>query len=103
MANERTRPHIPLDKVLPNYFFEETRSRGTRAVVNTRKTIVDGVSSEREVDNGERGGQPWVYSSFGPNRGRKAVDKEVSSAAGRKADLLSRIAEAGRVQLVSGV
>lgn len=28
------------------------------------------------------------------------MDKEVSPAAGRKADLLSRIAEAGRVQLV---
>lgn len=41
-----------------------------------------------------------MFSSFGPNRGRKAVDKEVSPAAGRKADLLSRIAEAGRVQLV---
>lgn len=91
-ANERD--HISSDKVA---LFRRNlyRSRGSKYVRPSLKVF--GVK-------GDKGGprdQPWVLSScrFGPNRGRKAEDKEVSATARRKADLLSRI-EAGRVQLV---
>lgn len=92
-ANERG--HISSDKVA---LFRRNlyRSRGSKYVRPSLKVF--GVK-------GDKGGprdQPWVLSScrFGPNRGRKAEDKEVSATARRKADLLSRIEEAGRVQLV---
>lgn len=91
-ANE----HISSDKVA---LFRRNlyRSRGSKYVRPSLKVF--GVK-------GDKGGprdQPWVVLSscrFGPNRGRKAEDKEVSATARRKADLLSRIEEAGRVQLV---
>lgn len=95
--------HPPWQSSTELLFRGNSLARHTRGSKYVRPSLmVFRAKGKGSWQRGERG-QPWVFSSFGPNRGRKAVDKEVSPAAGRKADLLSRIAEAGRVQLVSGV